>query len=316
MKSILDLPGNAAGLQALFGALEGPHVLVGVYDPADRLDFANSTFRTAFQIDEGGRDMTFADVILHGVLKQCGARIDRGDALEFIAETQAGRRGQPGQRNFAADLVDGRWYWMTETLLESGWLVVIGTEISTLRHGEQALIASRDRAIQEARTDALTGLANRRHALSYLELAISAFVHATVPLTLALVDLDHFKSINDTYGHAAGDAVLRDFAELSRKAMRQSDLIGRIGGEEFLMVFPGTSVDEAVAAVERIRCSLTGRRVAIGAEVSIGYSFSSGVCGVELTDDINIALERADRALYTAKRAGRNRVVSRRQGHA
>lgn len=95
-----------------------------------------------------------------------------------------------------------------------------------------------------------------------------------------------------------------------------SDLIGRIGGEEFLMVFPGTSVDEAVAAVERIRCSLTGRRVAIGAEISIGYSFSSGVCGVELTDDINIALERADRALYTAKRAGRNRVVSRRQGHA
>ena len=316
MKSILDLPGNPAGLQALFGALEGPHVLVGVYDPADRLDFANSTFNAAFQLDEAEREMTFADLVLHGVLRRCGARIDRGDALEFIAETQARRRGAPGQRNFATDLIDGRWFWMTETLLESGWLVVIGTEISTLRHGEQALIASRDRAIQEARTDVLTGLANRRHALSYLELAISAFAHAAVPLTVALVDLDHFKSINDTHGHAAGDAVLRDFADVSRKALRQSDLVGRIGGEEFLMVFPGTSVDDAVAAVERIRCSLIGRRVAIGAAVSIGYSFSSGVCGVELNDDTHMALERADRALYTAKRAGRNRVVSRRQGHA
>ncbi|MFM0557356.1 GGDEF domain-containing protein [Paraburkholderia sediminicola] len=316
MKPIPDLAGNPAGLQALFGALDGPHVLVGVYDPADRLDFANGTFRAAFQLDTAARDMTFADVILHGVLRQCGARVDRGDALEFIAETQTRRRNQPGQRAFATDLVDGRWFWMTETLLESGWLVVIGTEFSTLRHGEQALIASRDRAIQEARTDALTGLANRRHSLSYLELAISAFVRAAVPLAIALVDLDHFKKINDTYGHAAGDAVLRDFAEVARKAMRQSDLIGRIGGEEFLMVFPGTSVDDAAAAVERIRCSLIGRRVAISGVASIDYSFSSGVCCVELTDDINTALERADRALYTAKRGGRNRVVSRRQGHA
>lgn len=315
MKPILDLVGNSASMQALFDALDGPHVLIGVYDPADRLEFVNSTFRTAFQLDEVTHEMTFADVILHGVLRQCGARIDRGDVLEFIADTQARRRDQPGQRMFATDLMDGRWFWMTETLHESGWLVVVGTEISTLRHGEQALIASRDRAMEEARTDALTGLANRRHSLSYLELAISALARASVPLAVALVDLDHFKNINDSYGHAAGDAVLRDFADLARQALRQSDLVGRIGGEEFLMVFPATSVDDAAAAVERIRCSLDGRRVAIPGAAPITYSFSSGVCGVELSDDINVALERADRALYTAKRAGRNRVVSRRQGH-
>lgn len=316
MKSILDLADNPADLQPLFGALDGPYVLVGVYDPADRLAFANSTFRAAFQLDEAAPDMTFADVILHGVLRQCGERIDGGNALEFIAETEARRRDRPGQRTFATDLVDGRWFWITETLLDTGWLVVIGMEISTLRHGEQALIASRDRAMQEARTDALTGLANRRHSLSYLELAMSAFARAAVPLAVALIDLDHFKNINDTYGHAAGDAVLRDFAEVSRKAMRQSDLIGRIGGEEFLIVFPGTSVDDAAAAVERIRWTVIGRRVAIAGQEPIAYSFSSGVCGVELTDDIHMALARADRALYTAKHAGRNRVVARRQGHA
>lgn len=316
MKSIHALPDSPAGLHSLLGALDGPHVLLGVYDPSDRLDFANQTFRAAFQLDEAASGMTFADVILHGVLRQCGPRIDRHNALEFIAETEARRRAHPGQRNFATDFVDGRWFWMTETLLETGWLVVVGTEISTLRHGEQALIESRDRAMEEARTDALTGLANRRQSLAYLELAISAFVRAAVPLAVALVDLDHFKSVNDSYGHAAGDAVLRDFAEISRITMRQSDLIGRIGGEEFLMVLPGTSVDDAAAAVERLRCSVSGRRVAIEDFAPIAYSFSSGVCGVELTDDVNAALARADRALYTAKRAGRNRVVARRQGHA
>lgn len=310
MKSIHELPVDTDAHAALLRALDGPHLLVGLYDPADHLTFANANFRTSFALDDVSGRMTFADLILHSVLRRRGPRIESGGAVEFIAETQMRRRGVPGQRTFAADLADGRWYWVTETLLESGWIVVIGSEISSLRHGEEALIAARDLAMQEARTDALTGLPNRRHTLSYLELAISAFVCAKVPLTVALIDLDHFKLINDRYGHAAGDAVLRDFADVSREAVRQSDLMGRIGGEEFMAIFSGASVDDAVAAIERMRRNVGERRVRVGDHECLAYSFSSGICRVEATDDVQSALARADRALYAAKRAGRNRVVS------
>ena len=92
MNPILELASHPDGLQALMGALDGPHVLLGVYDASDRLNFANETFRRAFQLDDAPGDMTFADVILHSVMRQSGPRIDRGDVIEFIADTQARRR--------------------------------------------------------------------------------------------------------------------------------------------------------------------------------------------------------------------------------
>jgi len=146
--------------------------------------------------------------------------------------------------------------------------------------------------------------------MSALELAMSASAGAQTPLTIALVDLDHFKRINDLHGHAAGDAVLRDFGEVCRQATRQSDIAGRIGGEEFLVVFPATPVEHGASAVERMRRNVLSRRVQLADQSTIRYSFSAGVCRFELGDDLNATLARADRALYSAKSTGRNRTVA------
>jgi len=310
MKSILDLCNDDVAHEALLCALEGQHLLVAIYDTSDRLVFANSAFRHSFGLGREDRDITFADVVLRGVLNQRGTRIEGDDAVAFITNAQELRRRHAGQRAFAAELIDGRWFSMTESLLDNDWIVVIGTDISHLKSSEESWIAAHERALKEARTDVLTGLANRRHSMSALELAMSASAGAQTPLTIALVDLDHFKRINDLHGHAAGDAVLRDFGEVCRQATRQSDIAGRIGGEEFLVVFPATPVEHGASAVERMRRNVLSRRVQLADQSTIRYSFSAGVCRFELGDDLNATLARADRALYSAKSTGRNRTVA------
>ncbi|WP_175151286.1 GGDEF domain-containing protein [Paraburkholderia ultramafica] len=157
---------------------------------------------------------------------------------------------------------------------------------------------------------AVTGLANRRYALALFDAAISASIR-TAPLSIALLDLDRYKQINDHHGHLAGDDILRDFAQTTLGAVRRSDIVGRIGGDELLIVLPGASLDEASAAVERLRREVSGRTVWTSAGRRIRYAFSAGVCEVLPSDDARSALSRADRALYAAKRAGRNQVQRR-----
>jgi len=156
MNSIEDVASDKAANVALLKALGGGQMLIAVYDAEDRLVFSNPTFNRAFHLEGGAHQMTFSDLILHAATHQCGPRIDSGDVLEFIADAQTRRRKQPGQRRFATDLLDGRWFWMTETFLETGWVIVVGSEISELKQNEQALILARDRAMQEAQTDPLT----------------------------------------------------------------------------------------------------------------------------------------------------------------
>jgi diguanylate cyclase (GGDEF)-like protein len=311
MNSIEDVSSDRAANVALLKALGGGQMLIAIYDAEDRLVFSNPTFNRAFHLEGGAHQMTFSDLILHAATHRCGPRIDSGDTLEFIADAQTRRRKEPGQRRFATDLLDGRWFWMTETFLETGWVIVVGSEISELKQNEQALILARDRAMQEAQTDPLTSLANRRYTLAYLEQVISASVRANIPATIALIDLDRFKSINDSYGHAAGDAVLKDFADASRLTVRRSDFVGRIGGEEFLIVLPGATTDDASDVVERLRREACNRQVRTDAGALIGYSFSAGVCELTAADNSEAALRRADSALYAAKHAGRNCVHCR-----
>jgi diguanylate cyclase (GGDEF)-like protein len=296
---------------ALASALASGNLLVGVYGADDTLRYASAAFKQLFQLDNVDATMTFGDLIRRGASRKCGPRIDCGDVAAFIAQTQTRRRHQPGQRCFATDTLDGRWYWMTETLLESGWIVVVGAEISPLKHSELALTKAHSEALYEARTDFLTGLANRRHVLSYLDIVISTLpgLHsAQTPLSVALADLDRFKSINDDFGHLAGDDVLRDFAHLARTTTRRSDVIGRVGGEEFLVVMPGTTAVEAKAVLDRLRSAVAARRVPVTGAREVRYTVSVGITQVSLEDSVDAAFGRADAALYRSKKLGRNRV--------
>lgn len=159
-----------------------------------------------------------------------------------------------------------------------------------------------------ANLDALTGLPNRRHTAQLATAALERCGELGQPLTIALIDLDHFKTINDRSGHAGGDQVLREFARLSRGALRASDTIGRWGGEEFLLAMPGATLDVAMAVVERLRTLAMTIEVP-GCADTLRVSLSAGLAVNELPSrSLDSLVARADVALYRAKHDGRNTV--------
>lgn len=166
-----------------------------------------------------------------------------------------------------------------------------------------------------ATTDALTGLANRRHFFSQARLAAARCRSQGQPLAFALLDLDHFKLVNDTYGHQAGDFLLQEVAQVCRECVRADDLVGRYGGEELAILMPNTDVAGAERVAERIRAAIAAIRVAAG-EGTIGVTASLGVACAPPAESVEAALACADSALYAAKDAGRNCVVVRAEGRA
>ncbi len=166
---------------------------------------------------------------------------------------------------------------------------------------------------QQALTDPLTGLGNRRALEDQAAMEIARAERNGAPLSLLAIDLDHFKHINDTYGHDVGDLVLEAFALLAREVLRDGDVLCRIGGEEFAVLLPNTSKEQALKVAERLRqaISLTPAKIgqAMNEDTTLAYTASLGVtlvCAGETT--LKPAIRRADQKLYAAKEAGRNRV--------
>jgi two-component system cell cycle response regulator len=166
-------------------------------------------------------------------------------------------------------------------------------------------------SIEMAITDALTGLFNRRYMESHLGTQIEQAASRGKPLSALIIDIDYFKAINDTYGHDAGDDVLRDFALRIKRSIRGIDLACRYGGEEFVIVMPETDMAVAAMVAERLRRRIAAEPFAIQqGSRAIPVTISIGIAGLRDKED-NAAglLKRADQALYRAKRDGRNRVV-------
>lgn len=162
--------------------------------------------------------------------------------------------------------------------------------------------------IEEIATlDPLTGLANRRHTEAAMATEMARLLRGGPPFTIALIDLDRFKFVNDTYGHGRGDFVLRRFAELANAELRQGDLLGRWGGEEFLLLAPNTDAEGMHWLLGRIRASLSAASYE-GLPEQYRVKASVGLATVIVGESIDRLLERADEALYRAKRLGRDRV--------
>lgn len=159
-------------------------------------------------------------------------------------------------------------------------------------------------------TDELTGLKNRRYIMEHLEQEYQRAVRSDSLLSLVLLDIDHFKHINDTYGHAFGDSVLKTVADEMKSGLRPYDLLGRIGGEEFLIASPGSTPDDAAGLADRVLQKIRSAKIAAdGQEISI--TVSAGVTTLDAQDaTADALLARADKALYKAKQEGRNRVVT------
>jgi diguanylate cyclase (GGDEF)-like protein len=159
---------------------------------------------------------------------------------------------------------------------------------------------------RQALVDGLTGLANRRAAADALHAEAARAERLETPLSVVLADLDGFKDVNDEHGHAVGDAVLRVFAEVLRATLRESDVAGRWGGEEFLLLLPGADEEGAAQLAERVRVALAARSIPGVADLRVTASFGVAEYAGETNTEQLVAA--ADGALYTAKRAGKNRV--------
>ena len=168
---------------------------------------------------------------------------------------------------------------------------------------------------RDSRTDTLTGLSNRRYGDERLAQELAKLERYGHGFAVALLDIDHFKKINDSLGHQAGDEVLRHLAGALRKASRASDLVVRWGGEEFLFVFPGTDDEQAAGIVERLRATLASTPIVLergGAPVPV--TISGGVAGAIPGDTPATLVDRADKGLYRAKETGRNKLLRWKAG--
>ena len=159
-----------------------------------------------------------------------------------------------------------------------------------------------------ASTDPLTGIANRRHFMEQGRAEFSRSGRYGYPLSVMMLDVDHFKRINDTFGHDVGDQALKALTETIGHALRGSDLLGRLGGEEFALLLPSTPLTGAHILAERIRGEVEMMRLATPSG-ELAFTISIGVCEFDEDKGFDVLLNRADKALYTAKHGGRNRVV-------
>jgi diguanylate cyclase (GGDEF)-like protein/PAS domain S-box-containing protein len=161
---------------------------------------------------------------------------------------------------------------------------------------------------RQASTDSLTGISNRRYFLAQAEQELRRSRRFSRSMSVMMIDIDHFKSINDQNGHAVGDAVLQNVVKRSLESLRQSDFLGRIGGEEFAVILPETNLASATEVAERLRHHMTERAM-IAERAAIPCTVSVGVAQMNAQDGtIDALLHRADEALYRAKSGGRNRV--------
>lgn len=190
-------------------------------------------------------------------------------------------------------------------------LARVRTQIRRKRYNEH-LRQSLTQTIEMAVTDGLTGLHNRRYLDSHLKTLFERAMNRRRPLSLMITDIDRFKAINDTYGHDAGDEILREFAARLRKNVRGIDLACRYGGEEFVVVMPDTEPALANIVAERVREQIARQPFMVsGQDEPINVTISIGLAGIRHAEDTVAGLvKRADKALYEAKSAGRNRVVA------
>lgn len=262
---------------------DGVSRLLGL-DPDELVRDPSALFRRAASLDDANRLREITDALAHG--------------------------RHPGDSVVAMQAADGSQRWIQclgrVRVTEDGRSMLDGVFMDV----------TESRGLQEelerlATTDSLTGLANRRRFLERGEAAFLRSRRYDRPLAVLMVDADHFKAVNDTHGHDVGDKVLRVLADTLRATVRDTDVVGRLGGEEFAVVLTETGGEAAIIAAERVRASVENLAVDVGGEAPLRFTVSLGLVRLDASvESFPAMLRLADQALYMAKAQGRNRVVN------
>ncbi len=220
--------------------------------------------------------------------------------------------GEPLAMEYRRQKKNGEWLWIRSIGKFTAWtpkhqplrMSGIHTDITAQKAVELELV-------HQAHTDHLTGFNNRGHFMQQAELELRRVVRYGGTLSIFMMDVDHFKKINDTHGHKVGDLVLQKLAEICRDTLRMVDIIGRVGGEEFAILLPETTEQEAIRVAERLRQAIANAKIPLGHGLPLSITVSIGITSLMSKDDnIDVLLSFADKALYAAKNAGRNRIFN------
>lgn len=281
-------------------------LFVALFDVTDTMRYANAAFSSAFGV-EPTATLTWTELMRRSHTLGVGAAIKTQDLEAWLTSTRS-RRGKLPFRAFEADLTDGRWIYMTETVDEQGWMLCVAFDISSMRVGERTLRLARDGALRAAQVDVLTGISNRAHVMQQLDKRLDQLRERQQPCGLVMLDLDHFKRVNDTYGHQAGDVVLTHFARLVEATLRREDGFGRLGGEEFMLLLPNITHAALEQTVGRVLKKVRSARP-LPEVPGFAYTCSAGLTMLDPSQDAAHNMRRADAALYAAKAQGRDQWV-------
>ncbi|PWW02149.1 diguanylate cyclase (GGDEF)-like protein [Hoeflea marina] len=271
-----------------------------LYGADDRLLICNRRYREIYadSADLMTPGTAFADIIRIGV--------ERGQYPDAVGNEEKWLRqrifehlnpGEPIEQQLPGD----RWLRIQEGRTREGGLVGFRFDITELKRQRRELT-------RLAWTDSLTGALNRHRFMELAETEVGRASRSGKNLAMLLIDADHFKQINDRFGHAAGDCVLQELVRRWQRVLRAEDVLGRIGGEEFCVLLPEVSVSNAMAIAERLRRVAADLPVAIEGQL-LNVSVSIGLTGfLGKQDSLSVMLARSDKGLYTAKDGGRNRL--------
>lgn len=261
-----------------------------------RADQAQAELRTMLAVFlERLTSMTETSGIFQGKLEHSVKRIEEAKSIEEIAPV-------------LREVISATRAMSEESLQVRDELRSIKARTEATEAELNKLYTELNRLSNQARHDALTGVLNRQGMEEALEIEIARVRRKDSSLCLAMLDIDNFKKINDSRGHAAGDEALAHLANVVREALRPQDTLARYGGEEFVVILPETTLDDGVQALQRLQRELTARLFLSGQD-KILITFSAGVAQLGADETGLEALKRADLAMYQAKRAGKNRVV-------
>lgn len=230
--------------------------------------------------------------------------------LEFLARVRAGLIRVKGQREVFSERDFFRNAVRHEEELSNKILdqhLHLREAFSNIERINRELQQSNRKLERIARYDMLSGLLNRMSLFHAIDMEIERSVRNNIPLSGIMIDLDHFKAVNDNYGHLAGDEVLRKLGKILIEQMRRYDQAGRYGGEEFFLILPDTSLEQAMSIAERFRQRIAEVPVKIGEE-ELTVTASFGIASFRPGESREHWIARADRAMYKAKQSGRNRV--------